>query len=135
MAFHRDLEGRVTRPVRWPQRHRAVTGESRRAYAEYYAKEDVRQTPPDDAIHADELPEFADFMGDDTGWLWVRDYLGPWERETSWVVIDPRGIPRCREHLDARVRPLDIGDTALIGLTTDPDGRELVVRYRLTRSQ
>lgn len=132
---YRDLDGRGKRLVRWLPRHRAVTAEARRAYAEYYAKEDVRLKPPDEAIYADELPEFADFAGDEAGWLWVRDYIGPWESETSWVVIDPRGIPRCRERLDARVRPLDIGERALIGLTTDPDGRELVVRYRLTRSQ
>ncbi len=71
-----------------------------------------RELLPDDDRDipmAANLPMFGQAMGDELGYLWVRDYKMPGEETVSWTVFDSTGAIATRLEMSARLTVHEIG--------------------------
>ena len=102
--------------------------------------------PSDDAVEAadgdqsdrDEptaahLPMFDRVMGDDLGYLWVRDYVLPGEDAARWTVFDSAGAVAGRLQTSDRLKIWEIGRDYVLGSQANELDVEGVVLLSLDR--
>lgn len=82
------------------------------------------------------LPTFADFLVDDVGALWIRDYSMPWESDepSRWAVFDSDGRLITVVETPATFQVYQIGSDFVLGLTRGELDTERVQLYGLVRS-
>lgn len=79
-------------------------------------------------------PRFARFVPGVNGEMWIELFREDPSSSRTYVVVDRRGIATGRVSLPPGLRPMEIGATDLMGVRTDDEGLEHVVRYSLRRT-
>ncbi len=82
------------------------------------------------------LPTFDAMLRDETGALWLRNDVGPVQRDSiprQWTVFDPRGTWLGEVQLPRRVEVQQITRDRILGIWKDDDEVEHVRLYRLRR--
>jgi hypothetical protein len=80
-------------------------------------------------------PRFARFLPGVNGEMWIQLYHEDRSAPASFIVVDRTGAPIGRLTMPRSVRPFDIGADEVLGVRTDEDGLEHVVRYSLRRGR
>jgi hypothetical protein len=79
-------------------------------------------------------PRFARFLPGVNGEMWIELFREDPSTPRSYVIVDRQGKPIGRTTMPRRMIPMEVGSTDLIGVLTDEDGLEHVVRYSLRRT-
>jgi hypothetical protein len=79
-------------------------------------------------------PRFARFLPGVNGEMWIELFREDPSAPRSYVIVDRQGKPIGRATMPIRMIPLEVGLADLIGVLTDAEGLEHVVRYSLRRS-
>ena len=76
-------------------------------------------------------PRFTSFLRGANGEMWLRVFTEDVSAPASYVVVNRGGAPIGRVTMPRRMVPLDVGSADVVGVLTDDDGLEHVVRYAL----
>jgi hypothetical protein len=91
-----------------------------------------------DAAHAfpypKNAPRFAEFLPGINGEMWIAQFREDPSARRTYVVVDRTGAAIGRVTAPPRVELLEIGATDVLGILTDGDGIEHVVRHTLRRT-
>jgi hypothetical protein len=79
------------------------------------------------------FPEYAGFLADASGRLWVRRYAPPGATEVDWHIYDARGAIAGRMTVPLAFRLTQAGEDYVLGVFTDDRGVQYVRSYRLLR--
>jgi hypothetical protein len=79
-------------------------------------------------------PRFARFLPGLNGELWIELFREDPSASRSYVIVNRDGKPIGRATMPRRMIPMEVGSADLIGVLTDEDGLEHVVRYSLRRA-
>jgi hypothetical protein len=79
-------------------------------------------------------PRFRSFVAGTSGEMWIELFREDQGAPKTYIVVDRSGKPIGRVTVPRRMVPFDIGSTDVIGVSTDDDGLEHVVRYPLRRT-
>ena len=82
---------------------------------------------------ASHLPMFDRVIGDDLGYLWVRDYVLPGEDAARWTVFDSAGAVAARLRTSDRLKIWEIGREYVLGSQANELDIEAVVLLSLDR--
>ena len=81
----------------------------------------------------DKLPAIERLMVDDLGCLWAQQPVPPGTDTADWSVFSSRNRWLGDIPIASNFRPTQIGAESILGIETNADGLELVVRYALNR--
>ena len=87
----------------------------------------------DDVPVASHLPAYSKALGDELGYLWVRDYSIPGEETQRWTVFNTAGIVVTRLETAARFKFAEIGSDYILASQSDDLGVVSVVLLSLDR--
>ena len=76
---------------------------------------------------------FDRVIGDDLGYLWVRDYVLPGEDAARWTVFDSTGAVAARLQTSERLKIWEIGRDYVLGSQANELDVEAVVWLSLDR--
>ncbi len=95
----------------------------------------LEENPEDDPDipMASTLPLFDRVIGDELGYLWVRDYDMPGETTVAWTVFDSAGVIATRLGMDDGLRIWKIGRNYILASQVGEVGIEAVVVLSLDR--
>ena len=79
-------------------------------------------------------PRFSRFVPGMDGEMWIEQFREDPSFARSYVVVDRAGTPIGRVTMPDRTVPLSIGATDVLGVFTDSEGLEHVVRHALRRT-
>ena len=79
-------------------------------------------------------PKFARFLGGVNGEMWIEAFREDPSAPRSYVIVDRAGSPIGRVTMPRRMIPVEIGSEDVLGVLTDDDGLEHIVRYTLHRN-
>ena len=79
-------------------------------------------------------PRFSRFLPGVNGEMWIELFREDPSAPRSYVIVDRAGKPIGRTTMPRRMIPMEVRSTELIGVLTDEDGLEHVVRYSLRRA-
>jgi hypothetical protein len=82
----------------------------------------------------EKAPRFAGFVAGANGEMWIELFREDPTAPRSYVIVNEMGRPIGRATMPARMIPLEIGSADVMGVRTDEEGLEHVVRYSLRRS-
>ena len=119
--------GGLERIIRWNRAPIVADDGHRKAFA------DENPERNQDVPMASHLPMFDRVVGDDLGYLWVRDYDMPGEETVRWTVFDSRGALMTRLTTSDRLRIWEIGRDYILASQTDDLGIHSVVVLSLDR--
>ena len=108
----------------------ATTEAERRAYFNESRERDSQNTDLPIASH---LPMFDRVIGDDAGYLWVRDYDLPGDGPVSWTVFDSLGSVVARSETPDNSEVWEIGADYVVASRVDGLGVQSVVVLPLQR--
>lgn len=120
-------DGGLERIIRW---NRAPIPAEDRHLEAFAAENPGRNTNAPMATH---LPMFDRVVGDELGYLWVRDYDMPGEETVNWTVFDSEGAIVTRLATSDRLRLWEIGRDQVLASRTDDLGVHSVVVLSLDR--
>lgn len=80
-------------------------------------------------------PRFTSFVRGTNGEMWVRLFTEDLSAPASYVIVDRGGAAVGRVTMPRRMIPLEIGASDVLGVLTDDDGLEHVVRYTINRNR
>jgi hypothetical protein len=66
--------------------------------------------------------------------MWIELFREDPSAPRAYVIVDRQGKPIGRTTMPRRMIPMEVGSADLMGVLTDEDGLEHVVRYSLRRS-
>ena len=78
-------------------------------------------------------PRFARLLPGTAGEMWVELFREDQASPRAYVVVNRSGSPIGRVSMPARFTPLEVGAGDVMGVLTDDEGLEHVVRYTLSR--
>jgi hypothetical protein len=78
-------------------------------------------------------PRFGHFVPGTNGEMWVELFRENPSAPRTYVVLDRSGAAIGRAMMPRRMVPLEIGPSDLMGVLTDDEGLEHVVRYSFRR--
>ena len=82
----------------------------------------------------DRYPAASALQVDPEGNLWVEDYVRPGSLDArTWSVFDPSGIWLGEVDLTRGLQVLEIGTGHILGMITDPLGRQRVQSFTIDR--
>lgn len=120
-------DGGLERIIRW---NRAPIPADDRHLRAFVDENPGRNTNSPMATH---LPMFDRVVGDELGYLWVRDYDMPGEETVYWTVFDSDGAIVTRLTTSDRLRLWEIGRDQVLASRTDELGVHSVVVLALDR--
>ena len=90
--------------------------------------------PPEGIEYPDRFPPFVDLRVAPGGDTWVALPLRPseWSAGSRWLVFAPDGRLRGRVEIPGRNRMLQVGNGWILVAETDPEERQMVVKYALS---
>lgn len=121
------MDGGLDRVIRWNVTPIVAGDGHRRAFAD----ENPRRNQ--DAPMASHLPMFDRVLGDELGYLWVRDYDMPGEERVRWTVFDSEGTIVTRLTTSDKLRIWEIERDYILASQTDALGIHSVVLLSLYR--
>ncbi len=121
------VNGELDRIIRWNRIPIVADETHRRAFA------DENPQSNQEAPMASHLPMFDRVIGDELGYLWVRDYDMPDEETVRWTVFDSNGAIVTRLTTSDRLMVREIGRDHILASQTDDLGIQSVVVLSLER--
>lgn len=139
VAFH-SLDGTLERRIRLAAEPRAVTDADIEAFRRLTLEETSEGRRPDvertlrNVPYPDVMPAIGDLIVDESGRLWVSDYMPEYEEgAVGWRVFDPEGRYIAAIDLPNGLDVQQIGEDWILGRWTDDFDVEHVGTYRLER--
>ncbi len=133
MRFY-DMEGGLSRVVRWESPPQPVTDEDKRHYEQQAAAQRRPGAPKQLSMQfAAARPRFSSIYRDWEGWFWVRTFAPAWEPPGDWLLFNPDGRLECRAESPARMGMLEVARDYLLAVQRNELDEESVVRYRVER--
>ena len=123
-------DGSLGRVVRMDRSPMATTEADRRAYLNESRE---RNSQDVDLPMASHLPMFDRVIGDEAGYLWVRDYGLPGDGPVSWTVFDSLGSPVARSEMPDNLEVWEIGRDYVVASRVDGLGVHSLVVLALRR--
>ncbi len=134
-----DPDGRLMGIVRWGEEPRAVTADVREQYRSFRLDRSgseyrsATEAMLDGLPVPDAMPVYRSLLVDAVGCLWAERYRPDWETTARWWVFDAEGRWLGEPPLPEGLTLREVGADYLLGVMTDENGVERVVRYTLTR--
>lgn len=142
----RDMAGSLRRITRVASTTAALTQTQRERFIEHNVEESAGNMDAVTArknaevwlgiLSADhKVPPFDQIIVDTSGYVWVRDYMMPWESNEPqhWTVLDAESRPAARVRTPAGVTVTQVAEDRIVGVARGAFDEQYVVVHRLQR--